>query len=77
MSATDDTKVDETEETVKPLSETITRTRMPRYALDPKTVGCYASKEEVDKAIADGTFDVNKTQYYDRKRRRQYFLVYQ
>ncbi len=64
-------------DTKKPLSETITRQRLPRFTMDPKTVGCYANKAEVDAAVAAGTFDINKTQYYCRKRRRQYFLVYQ
>ena len=70
----DDTKSDESR---TPMSETIVRQSVPRYTLDPKSVGCYTCKAEVDEAIANGTYDVNKTQYYDRKRRRQYFLVYQ
>ena len=60
----------------KPLSETITRTRVKQYTMDPKSVGCYASKAEVDEAIKNGTFNMNKCQYYDRKRKRQFFLVY-
>ena len=66
----------ETETRRLPLSETVTRQKMPRHTLDPKSVGCYASKAEVDAAVEAGTFDINKTQYYCPKRRRQYFLVY-
>jgi hypothetical protein len=54
----------------------VTKHKQRRHVLDPRLVGCYSTSIEVQDAIAKGTYDVNKTQYFDKKTGRIYFLVY-
>ena len=54
----------------------VTKHKQRRRVLDPRLVGCYCTSIEVQDAIAKGTYDVNKTQYFDKKTGRIYFLVY-
>jgi hypothetical protein len=54
----------------------VTKVQKRRQVMDPRLVGCYCTSTEVQAAIAKGTYDVNKTQYFDKKTGRIYFLVY-
>ena len=67
--------MDDTKSAQKQLSTVTTEFRQVR-TLDPATLNVYHNKREIDDAVATGTFDINKTQYLDKKTGRMYFLTY-